>query len=192
MKRSASLLSLGALGLAGAPAEAFNGDLEGLEPTIGVYLGWSFGETSTLIYGLDVSVFFTGADLCSPTEDGYFSRLGLQLGAKGFSPEIHAHFGGGYEVWGDLYSSSLGGLAAVSLHFDDAPSAEFSIGPNVQLGPTEWRATLGLIQEEARVQGGVISPRNLRRCEIVLGRPLRVAGKRAPLPAFLEIGRAHV
>ena len=49
MKRSASLLSLGALGLAGAPAEAFNGDLEGLEPTIGVYLGWSFGEASTLI-----------------------------------------------------------------------------------------------------------------------------------------------
>ena len=186
--RHASLLSLGALGLAGFPAQAFDDDLNALEPAIGVYLGWSLGAEGGLYYGIDASVFLADNDRCFGPEDGFFSRIGVQLGAKGFAPELQAYFGGGYETWGETYPNSLAGLAALSLHFDDQSSADFSVGAVTQLGPTDWRATFGIIREEARVQMGFISPRAVEHCDVTFGRPLRVDGKRAPLPQLQGTG----
>ena len=96
-RQRASLLSLGALGLAGFPAQAFDDDLNAFEPAIGVYLGWSLGAEGGVYYGIDASVFLADNDRCFGPEDGFFSRIGVQLGAKGFAPELQAYFGGGYE-----------------------------------------------------------------------------------------------
>ena len=179
-----SLWALGALGLVGFEADAADFEIGDPQPTVGVYVGWSFGDVSTVFYGIDAGVFFNGEANCSIEDNGFFSRFGVLLGASGFSPELHAYAGGGYELWQGEQPFGLGVLAGASLHFDDTLRPEVSLGTQAQLGPTDWRATIGLFEENARLHAGVMSPRNLTQCEVVVGRPLRVDGKRAPLPTF--------
>ena len=68
---------------------------------------------------------------------------------------------------------------------------DFSVGAVTQLGPTDWRATFGIIRDEARAQMGLMSPRAVEHCDVTFGRPLRVGGKRAPLPKFEGVGASE-
>ena len=87
-------------------------------------------------YGIDASVFLADNDRCFGPEDGFFSRIGVNSGPRAL-PQLQAYFGGGHEKWGETYPNSLAGLAALSLHFGDQTSADFSVGAVTQLGPTD-------------------------------------------------------
>ena len=182
------LCALGALGLQGFPvmndsAEAARGDA-----MVGVYAGVSFGgELNELLYGIQGTLRVSGGAERAGSPTGGYGQLGLKLGAAGaFRPELGIEVGGGLYLGESRYS--LGSLLGLSLHFDREPAIRTWGGVEGNVGAVQFGALLGLQELAARVRlGATTQPSNVSdvgSTDLVMdGRPLRVDGIQAPLPA---------
>ena len=182
------LCALGALGLQGFPVMNDRAEAARSDAMVGAYVGVSFGGDATeLLYGLQGVLRVSGDRECEESATGGYGQLGVRLGAAGaFRPEMGLELGGGLFLGDENYA--LGSLLGLSLHFDREPSVRTWGGLEGRVEGVDFGALLSLQEIAARVRLGSMTQLSDLSCStspglVMDGRPLRIDGKKAPLPA---------